>query len=256
MSSKPIPIRSRDLSAQRRRSDTGYEGSENDISTHRSSLPNSPIRANRNSSVPSRSISSSLHLSNEHVLLPFLSSIYTEITDHWCQIDWLHFADNQHMTFLVLNPTITDYLTVQTALDDSRFITPKLPLLDQPECLLIRTEDDHRSLLSPNSIISLKRLLSPGEKSSYGKLMAIICQDKNMKIMFYQAVSTDRWAVFYKDLKNSSQSSASILSDRHQRHLNTILEQEIPMNLIEPTQLQYPLSALYKHPIIYVYIVQ
>lgn len=256
MSSKPIPIRSRNLSAQRRRSDTENEGSENNSVTHRSSYPNSPTQANQNISVPRRSISSSLYLSNENLLLPFLSSIYTEITTYWCQIDWLHFADNQRMTFLVLNPTITDYLTVQTALDDNRFIIPEVPLLNQPECLLVRTEYDHQSLLSPNGIISLRRLFSPGKKPVYGKLMAIICQNRNMKIMFYQAMSNDHWSILYKDLTNSSQSSASNLSDKHQKQFETILDQTVPMNLIDPTQLPYPLSALYKHPIIFVYLVQ
>ena len=256
MSSKPIPIGFQDVHAQLRRSDPEYNESANSMPINLSSYSNSPIRRHRRSSTPRQSTSSSFDLPNENLLLPFLSSIYTEIVDEWSQIDWLNFADYQPMTFLVLNSTIGDDLTVQTALNEHRFTIPKQPLLNQPECLLIRTEYDHQSLLAPNSVISLQPLFHPRKISFSGKLMAIICHSKHMKIMFYKALSANDWAVLYKNEKSAKESSAKILSDEHRRQLNNILEQDIPMNLIESTQLAFPLSALYNHPIIFVYIVQ
>lgn len=258
MSSKPIPIGSQGVYAQLRRSDTEYDESENNMPVNCSSSYSNSLhrRRHRRSSAARQSISSSVDFPNENLLLPFLSSIYTEIIDHWCQIDWLQFVDNQQMTFLVLNPTIKDDLTVQTALDQHQFTIPRVPLLNQPECLLIRTEYDQLSLLAPNANISLESFFYPRRTSSRGKLMAMICHSKNMKIMFYKALSGNDWAVFCKDQKNFSQSSARILFDEEQKQLNNILKQEIPMNLIESTELSFPLSTLFNHPIIFVYIVQ
>jgi len=228
MSSKSLPIGFQGLYQQETKSVIGFEGFkkeyENNISKDYSYLP-----------------------------IQFLSAIYTEFVTIWFKIKWLKFIDNHEETFLILNSDLTGYLTVQMAINKNCFVNSKLPLVYQPECLLIQTEIDNKSILLPNSIISLENLLDKTNKNSQGKLIAIICNEKNSKIMFYKSSSSNRWSIFYIDQINSSQSYSYILSDEQQLQFQTILEQN---NFISPSQLSFPLSTLYNHPIIFIYIIQ
>ncbi len=198
-----------------------------------------------------------------HLLIPhlpsFISTIYTELVTQWFKIKWLRFTDNHEETFLILNSDITDYLTVQTAIDQNCFVNTKSSLRDPPECVLIRTEMHSRSLLLPNSMISLEHLLDRPDGLCLGKLIAIICNETTSKIMFYKACSSDRWYIFYNDQRTSSQSYSHMLSDEQQLLLESVMEQHHPQhsrNFIQPSELPYPLSALSNHPISFVYMVQ
>jgi hypothetical protein len=205
---------------------------------------------NQSSSMPYPSNS---HFPERQLFTPFLSTIYTEIVTQWFKEEWLIFPDNHKETFLTLNSDIKDYLTAQMAIDNNSFVNTKLPLLNQPECLLIRTERNHKSLLLPNSIISLKPLLDT-KKSSQGKLIAIICNslETNSKLMFYKHSPKNQWYIFYD---NQFISSSNLLSNEDQYQLESILEQNSNTNFIHPSQLSFPLSTLCNHPIIYVYLI-
>jgi hypothetical protein len=139
------------------------------------------------------------------------------------------------------------------AINQNCFINTKFPLISSPECLLIRTEINNKSLLLPNSIISFEHLLARKNESSQGKLIAIICNEKNSKIMFYKASSSNHWSMFDNNQIKSSRSYSYLLSNEQQLQLESILEQK---KFIHPSQLSFPLSALCNHPIIFVYIVQ
>jgi len=240
MSSRPVQI---GLYAPSRNSYIGFERLEED---------NIPVNHSSNSQT-NRTSSSIIPFSNENshlsVLVSYLSTVYNEIVEQWCQIKWLRSFDNHQETFLILNPDLTGYLTVQIAINEKCFRNSQFPLLNQPECLLIRTENDNKSFLLPNSIISLENLLNRKSKFTYGKLIAIICNEQNSQIMFYKALSSNDWYIFYNNQKNSSR----LLTDEQQIQLEAILKQE---NQIQLSQLSFPLSSLCKHPIIFVYIVQ
>jgi hypothetical protein len=193
------------------------------------------------------------HILKRQFFTPFLSAIYTEIITKWFKEDWLIYRDNHKETFLTLKSDIMGHLTIQMAINKNYFINTKLPLLEQPECLLIRTEKHTKSLVSPNRIISLEHLFDKTKKkSSQGKLIAIICNsdETNSKLMFYKHSPTNHWYIFYDNQLKSSQSYSNLLSNDQQYQLETIFEE----NFIHPSQLSFPLTVLCNHPIIYIYL--
>jgi hypothetical protein len=197
-----------------------------------------------------------------HLCTPLLSAIYTEIVKIWFKEEWLIFADNHKETFLILKSDIIGCLTVQMAINQNFFINNKLPLLYQPECLLIRTEANNKSLFLANSSISLEHLFHrrrrPTEKLSQGKLIAIICQSNeiNRKLMFYKHSIRNQWYILFNASTTSSKSYSKMLSNNEQVQLESILEQNNQTIVNHSSQLPFPLSAMCNHPITYVYIIQ
>ncbi|CAF2720712.1 unnamed protein product [Rotaria sp. Silwood2] len=260
----------------------GFEGLvqeyDNNVPTNSSSVnknPNSslPIQRNKVSSseyalnipktMPSFSSSSSSKSNeNSQVTVPrlftsFLSAVYTEFYTVWFRKKWLIFSDNHKEIFLTLRSDISCYLTVQMAIDQNCFVNNKLPLLNQPECLLIRTEANNKSLFLPNSIISFEKFFDKNiKKFSHGKLIAILCEsDKiNNKLMFYKHSLTNHWYIFYNDLIKPSRSFSNILSNEEQHKLESILTENNHRKFIHPSELVLPLSSLCYHPITYIYI--
>ncbi|CAF0727775.1 unnamed protein product [Rotaria sp. Silwood1] len=261
----------------------GFEQYEQEYNnTNNISTNNSSVNTNHNSSLPIQrnNVLSSNSPSNiaktmtysryastsngnsqfpiKRLFTPFLSSVYTEIDTIWFRKKWLIFSDNRKETFLTLRSDISDYLTVQMAIDQNCFINSKLPLLNQPECLLIRTEGNNKSLFLPNSIISFGNFFDRNKQLSQAKLIAIICESDKMKnkLMFYKHSATNHWYILNNDLINPSQSFSNILSNEEQLQLESLLKQNNHRKFIHPSELDRPLSALCYHPITYIYLVQ
>ncbi|CAF1042298.1 unnamed protein product [Rotaria sordida] len=216
-------------------------------STILKTMPSSSSKSNGNS-----------HLSIKRLFTPFLSTIYIEIDTIWFQKKWLIFNDNHKETFLILCSDISNYLTVQMAINQNCFVNSKLPLRNQPECLLIRTEINNKSLFLPNSIISFENFFDRNKNLSQGKLIAIICESDKIKnkLMFYKHSPKNHWYILHINRIKSSQSYSNILSDDEQFQLESILKQNNHRKFIHPSELVFPLSALCYHPITYVYLVQ
>lgn len=191
--------------------------------------------------------------------LPFpqLFAIYNEIFNEWSQEQWLVFVDNQKETYLTLDFKTHEPLTVQKAIDHYYLKSGTRLLLSQPECLLIRTSSSSKTLFLPNTFISIDNLLDnhDDEESFQYKLLAIICDsaETSSKIMFYRDKHTGFWHIFYNQ-SISSPSSSDTLSDEEQIIIESFVQPKNQMNSIDISQFTYPLSTLFHHPILYVYI--
>jgi hypothetical protein len=192
---------------------------------------------------------------SRHLCTPMLTVVYSEIVDIWFKERWLTFAENQKETFLVLDPNITGYLTVQTAIDQRSFVNSKHHLLVPPECLLIRTEPHNKSLVLPNATISFDRLLQKklrsNDQPSECQLVAILCKTKgaNGRFMFYKHLQRNVWYIYFNDPTTSAESYSNMLSLEEQRQLESTVERNN-----HAAQLTFPLSSLTTHPITYVYV--
>ncbi|CAF0807601.1 unnamed protein product [Adineta steineri] len=244
-----------------RRPYIGFEGlfanENNELSANYSSENTSSSNYSKTVSSSSKSHENS-HLISPRICTSVLSAAYTEINTIWFKEKWLTYSDNHKETFLILNSDRTKYLTVQTAINQKSFINNKLPLICRPECLLIRTQSNNKSLVLPNSTISLECLFDRKNRSDakrfQGKLSAIICESNeiNSKLMFYKDSIRNHWYVFFNDPTPLSQSYSNMLSNEEQDQLESISEE----NLNYSSQLHFPLNALHNHPVTYVYIVK
>ncbi|CAF0753252.1 unnamed protein product [Adineta steineri] len=234
------------------------------VTSHEYSKYTLPFQLPRCSSNYSKTVSSSSkshensHLISPRICTSVLSAAYTEINTIWFKEKWLTYSDNHKETFLILDSDRTKYLTVQTAINQKSFINNKLPLICRPECLLIRTQSNNKSLVLPNSTILLEQLFDRKNRSDakrfQGKLSAIICESNeiNSKLMFYKDSIRNHWYVFFNDPTPLSQSYSNMLSNEEQDQLESISED----NLNYSSQLHFPLNALHNHPVTYVYIVK
>ena len=188
---------------------------------------------------------------------PQLFAIYTELINEWFQGRWLTFADDHQETYLTLDSTTEELLTTQTAIDGYYVTSGRTSLISKPECLLIRTKSKSKTLLLPNSVVSIDSLLDKNvtQKLLPYKLLAIICysNETNSKLMFYKDKQSNYWNVFY-DQSIVSPSHSNVLSDEQQFQLESFIQKNSRMNYINTSKFISPLSALCNHPIIYVYI--
>lgn len=222
-------------------------------STSAKTMP-APSRTSKSSKI------SSLHMRSGFT--SFLSNIYTEFTSFWLQENWLTFTDNHKETFLNLNRDITGCSTIQMAIDNKYFSNRQLPLLEHPECLLIRKEPTSKSLILPSANISFQTLVNKHKRASrnfcQAKLIAIICnlEEINAVIMFYKHSPKNQWYMFYNDGFEQSQSYSQRLSNEEESKLESILTQNDCATSIDLSQLPFPLSALFTGSVIYVYLAQ
>ncbi|CAF2072434.1 unnamed protein product [Rotaria magnacalcarata] len=188
---------------------------------------------------------------------PQLSAIYNEIVNQWCQEQWLLFVDGQKETYLTLDFKTREFFTVQMAIDHFHLTSSTHLLLSQPECLLIRTQTKSKTLFLPNSSISIENLLENdiSQQSFRYKILAIICEshETNSKLMFYNDKQTHAWYVYYNQ-SISSPSCSNILSNEEQRQIKSFIQQENQLHSNVLSNFALPLSNLYNHPIVYIYI--
>jgi hypothetical protein len=185
---------------------------------------------------------------------PQLFAIYNEIVNEWCREQWFTFVDNRTETYLTLDSKTNELVTVQTAINQYQLTSGKTLIRSQPECLLIQTKSNAKSLFIPNSMISLENLCDNNSdiKLCRYKLMAIVCHsnETNSKLMFYKDFQSNSWYIYY-DQSILSHSHSNILSNEEEYQLESFIQQK---NHIDLSKLTSPLSALCHHPIIYVYI--
>jgi len=255
----------------------GFEQFETEQRTHMAPVyplnntmphPNQPLQNNfyhsNNSSSISNTMPSSPHSSRHNtsshsstrksLSYPQLFAIFNEIVNEWSKEEWLTFNDTHTETYLTLDSNKNEFLTVQMAINQRYLTSGTTSLRSQPECLLIETQTKSNTLFSPNSIISLENLCDNNiaQKSVLYKLMAIVCHSMktNSKLMFYKDFQSNSWYIYY-DQSISSPSHSNILSNEEQFQLESFIQ---PDDHIDLTQFQSPLSSLFNHPIIYVYI--
>ncbi|CAF3423615.1 unnamed protein product [Rotaria sp. Silwood1] len=209
--------------------------------------PSHSLRPNTNTSTSTR----------KSLSYPELFAIYNEIVNEWFQVEWLIFVDNHKETYLTLDYNTKDYITVQMAIDQYYLKSGRTLLVFQPECLLIRTRTKSKSLFLPNSNISIHNLLenNNSQRLSRYKLLAILCDsnETNSKLMFYKDKQSNNWYVYYNQ-SISSPSHSNILSNDEQYQLESFIQHNNQINHIALSKFTSPLSALFNHPIIYVYI--
>ena len=196
----------------------------------------------------------------QHLCTPMLSSIYSEIATFWFKVQWLMYDENVRETFLVLKSNVNGYLPIQTALDQKSFANSKSRLHNVPECLLIQTEVNSKTTFLPNLFISFDHLLHKNirlkESSFQGQLTAILCKlnERGSKLMFYKHLQRNTWYIYFNTPEFPSESYANVLSDDETSRLESIAEENDSDNFNDARRLEYPLSLLTNHPIIYVYI--
>ncbi|CAF0814364.1 unnamed protein product [Rotaria sordida] len=188
---------------------------------------------------------------------PHLFAIYNEIVNEWSQIQWLIFVDNHKEIYLTLDINTKECLTVQMAINQYYLTSGRALLFSRPECLLIRTKSKSKSLVLPNSIISIDNLLENNiaQQLFRYKLLAILCDsiETNSKLMFYKDKQSNNWYVYYNQ-SISIPSHSNILSNDEQIQIESFIQENNQINHINLSKFTSPLSALHNHPIIYVYI--
>ncbi|CAM4920174.1 unnamed protein product [Rotaria socialis] len=188
---------------------------------------------------------------------PQLSAIYNEIVNQWCREQWLLFDDDQKETYLTLDFKTRGFFTVQMAIDHFHLTSSTHLLLSQPECLLIRTQKKAKTSFLPNSSISIGNLLQNdiSQQTFRYKILAIICEshETNSKLMFYKDKQTHDWYVYYNE-SISSPSCCNMLSNEEHRQIESFIQQENQLHSNDLSNFAPPLSNLYNHPIVYIYI--
>lgn len=187
-----------------------------------------------------------------------LYAIFDEIITVWFQEEWLFFDEEQRKTFLTLQCSTTELLTVQMAIDQSYLTSGDHSLLFEPECLLVRSKAKSKSVFFPNSTLSLENLADVDDTDQLHPyhLLAIICHsaETNSKLMFYKHARTNTWYIYY-DQSIVSSPHSNLLNADEQQQLESFIVQEnssSPLHLLPFTYL--PLSALHNHPVVYVYL--
>lgn len=224
-------------------------------------IPNQPLQNNYahsdSPSFNSKTIPSSSHShisARKSLSYPQLFAIYSEIVNEWCKEQWFTFVDNRTETFLTLDSTTNELVTIQTAINQYQLTSGKTLIRSQPECLLIQTKLKTKSLFIPNPIISLENLCDKtvDQRLCLYKLMAIVCHlnETNSKVMFYKDFQSNSWYIYY-DQSILSHSHSNILSNEEEYQLESFIQQK---NHIDLSKFTSPLSALCHHPIVYVYI--
>ncbi|CAF0917753.1 unnamed protein product [Adineta ricciae] len=271
MQSRPDLIGTDEMRGQQKRSYIGFEKFEEEYN-HETSMnnaagnaksnstsPRQPTRTSSFQNSPSRSYDDS-QFTLQHLCTPMLSSIYSEIVTFWFKVQWLIYDDNVRETFLVLKSNVDGYLPIQTALDQKSFVNSKSRLHNVPECLLIQTEFHSKTTFLPNLFISFDHLLHKNirlkESSFQGQLIAILCKlnERGSKLMFYKHLQRNTWHIYFNTPEFPSEYYANVLSDDEASQLESIAEENDSGNFNDVRRLEYPLSLLTTHPIIYVYI--
>ncbi|CAF3530021.1 unnamed protein product [Rotaria socialis] len=168
---------------------------------------------------------------------PQLSAIYNEIVNQWCREQWLLFDDDQKETYLTLDFKTRGFFTVQMAIDHFHLTT--------------------KTSFLPNSSISIGNLLQNdiSQQTFRYKILAIICEshETNSKLMFYKDKQTHDWYVYYNE-SISSPSCCNMLSNEEHRQIESFIQQENQLHSNDLSNFAPPLSNLYNHPIVYIYI--
>ena len=148
-------------------------------------------------------------------------------------------------------------ISVQMAIDQHCLKTGTSSLIAKPECLLIRTRSNTKTLILPNSFISIDNLIDNrfNEESCKYKLLAIVCEtdETNTAFMFYKDKHLNHWHVYY-DQSAVSPAYCNILSNKEQCQLESLIHDNSHINYIDVSEFTPPLSFLQNHPIFYVYI--
>ena len=191
---------------------------------------------------------------------PQLFAIHNEITGEWFQTKWLTFSDNHQETFLGLNTGASEFSTLQAAIDEYH-PGPRGPLTALPECLLLRTKSNAKTVFAPNATLSLDSLMghTHAQSTDHYKLLAMVghsdtSSSSSSKVMFYRDLPSNAWFVFY-ERSAACDAHSNRLSDELQDKLESFIPKQHRSIDFDPSVLMNsPLSVLCNHPMVYVYL--